>query len=57
MPALPQSDPALRRDASPAADVERHGLMRVAAETPDFEILATSVERIVSVGDGCTGLR
>jgi hypothetical protein len=34
------------RGLRPSHDVERHGLMRVAAEASDFEIEVTSIEGI-----------
>ena len=36
-------------------DVERHGLMRVAAEATDVEIVVPALSASPSVGDGCAG--
>ena len=39
----------------PAHDIQGDGLVRIAAEAPDFEIKKFSVEGPPSVGDGCAG--
>jgi hypothetical protein len=37
-------------------DVERNGLVRVAAKAPNFQVAISRIERIApSVGDGCAG--